>query len=186
MTDKDITLENECEGTHVLRLNIKPPDTASTGIMISSFSLIFTAAVCTSNHGQTKTVLFAHSCLSVNMRLLVQLLLFGTLFSSMLASFHAESCSCVVTCCLCFAKVKVILVNVFGGIVNCATIAKGIVSACQHIKLELPVVVRLEGLSTTAAHEMRSRQFSGFAWEVLLQERTWRRPATSSKRAASH
>lgn len=42
-------------------------------------------------------------------------------------------------------QVKVILVNVFGGIVNCATIARGIVNACETIKLTLPVVVRLEG-----------------------------------------
>ena len=45
-------------------------------------------------------------------------------------------------------QVKVILVNVFGGIVNCATIARGIVNACKTIQLELPVVVRLEGECT--------------------------------------
>lgn len=41
---------------------------------------------------------------------------------------------------------KAILVNVFGGIVNCATIAKGIVNACRHMKLNIPLVVRLEGM----------------------------------------
>ena len=43
-------------------------------------------------------------------------------------------------------QVKAILVNVFGGIVNCATIANGIVKACKSIGLNLPVVVRLEGM----------------------------------------
>lgn len=43
-------------------------------------------------------------------------------------------------------QVKAILVNVFGGIVNCATIAKGIISAAKALGLTLPVVVRLEGL----------------------------------------
>ncbi len=42
-------------------------------------------------------------------------------------------------------KVKVIFVNIFGGIVNCATIANGIVSACKSIKLQVPLVVRLQG-----------------------------------------
>jgi len=42
-------------------------------------------------------------------------------------------------------KVKVILVNVFGGIVNCATIAKGIIAASRNLKLQIPLVVRLEG-----------------------------------------
>ncbi len=39
-------------------------------------------------------------------------------------------------------KVKAILVNVFGGIVNCATIANGIVNACKSIDLKVsePVI----------------------------------------------
>lgn len=42
-------------------------------------------------------------------------------------------------------QVEAILVNVFGGIVDCSTIANGIVSACKTIDLQLPLVVRLEG-----------------------------------------
>jgi succinyl-CoA synthetase beta subunit len=42
-------------------------------------------------------------------------------------------------------KVEAILVNIFGGIVNCATVANGIVFACKEIGLTLPLVVRLEG-----------------------------------------
>lgn len=44
-------------------------------------------------------------------------------------------------------SVKAILVNVFGGIVNCATIANGIVNACRNMKLNIPLVVRLEGMN---------------------------------------
>ena len=43
-------------------------------------------------------------------------------------------------------QVKCILVNVFGGIVNCVTIANGIIQACKQISLEIPLVVRLEGV----------------------------------------
>lgn len=46
-------------------------------------------------------------------------------------------------------NVKAILVNVFGGIVNCATIASGIVNASKTISLQVPLVVRLEGKLTT-------------------------------------
>eukprot|EP00850_Spirogloea_muscicola_P024197 SM000475S16796 [mRNA] locus=s475:90:2493:+ [translate_table: standard] len=42
-------------------------------------------------------------------------------------------------------KVKVILVNIFGGIMKCDVIASGIVSAAKQVNLKVPVVVRLEG-----------------------------------------
>ena len=43
-------------------------------------------------------------------------------------------------------QVKAILVNIFGGIVNCATIANGIVNACKSIDVKVPLIVRLQGL----------------------------------------
>jgi len=51
-------------------------------------------------------------------------------------------------------KVKAILVNVFGGIVNCATIANGIVNACKSIDLKIPLVVRLEGTNVDNAKKI--------------------------------
>ena len=51
-------------------------------------------------------------------------------------------------------RVKAILVNVFGGIVNCATIANGVVNACNAIDLHLPLVVRLEGTNVDAAKKI--------------------------------
>src|SRR3989440_10040092 len=42
-------------------------------------------------------------------------------------------------------NVKGILVNIFGGIMQCDTIATGIVSAIKETHLNLPLVVRLEG-----------------------------------------
>jgi succinyl-CoA synthetase beta subunit len=41
--------------------------------------------------------------------------------------------------------VKGILVNIFGGIMRCDTIAEGIVAAAREIELDVPLVVRLEG-----------------------------------------
>jgi len=51
-------------------------------------------------------------------------------------------------------NVKALLVNVFGGIVNCATIANGIVNACKSIDLKVPLVVRLEGTNVDAAKQI--------------------------------
>uniref|UniRef100_G3MRL7 Succinate--CoA ligase [GDP-forming] subunit beta, mitochondrial n=1 Tax=Amblyomma maculatum TaxID=34609 RepID=G3MRL7_AMBMU len=53
-------------------------------------------------------------------------------------------------------KVKAVLVNIFGGIVNCATIANGITSACRSINLKVPLVVRLEGTNVDEAREILS------------------------------
>ena len=42
-------------------------------------------------------------------------------------------------------EVKVVLVNIFGGIVRCDLIAEGIVAAIKDVGVNVPVVVRLEG-----------------------------------------
>ncbi|XP_044765180.1 succinate--CoA ligase [GDP-forming] subunit beta, mitochondrial [Coccinella septempunctata] len=53
-------------------------------------------------------------------------------------------------------KVKSVLVNVFGGIVNCATIANGIVNAMKSMKLNIPLIVRLEGTNAQEARKIIS------------------------------
>jgi len=42
-------------------------------------------------------------------------------------------------------KVKGIFVNIFGGIMKCDVIANGVVNAAKQVKLDKPLVVRLEG-----------------------------------------
>lgn len=42
-------------------------------------------------------------------------------------------------------KVKGILVNIFGGIMRCDTIATGVVAAAKEVKLSVPLVVRMKG-----------------------------------------
>ena len=42
-------------------------------------------------------------------------------------------------------KVKCILVNIFGGIMKCDTIATGVVAAAKEVKLTVPLVVRMRG-----------------------------------------
>jgi succinyl-CoA synthetase beta subunit len=42
-------------------------------------------------------------------------------------------------------RVKAILVNIFGGIMKCDTIAAGVVAAAREVKLSVPLVVRMKG-----------------------------------------
>lgn len=51
-------------------------------------------------------------------------------------------------------NVEAILVNVFGGIVNCATIANGIVNAFKKINPKVPMIVRLAGTNSEQAKEI--------------------------------
>ncbi len=43
------------------------------------------------------------------------------------------------------ARLKAILVNIFGGIMKCDVIAEGVVTAARQVHLKVPLVVRLEG-----------------------------------------
>jgi succinyl-CoA synthetase beta subunit len=51
------------------------------------------------------------------------------------------------------AKVKGILVNIFGGIMDCNTIAQGVVAAARETSLTIPLVVRLEGNNVVAGKQ---------------------------------
>uniref|UniRef100_A0A6F9DU70 Succinate--CoA ligase [GDP-forming] subunit beta, mitochondrial n=1 Tax=Phallusia mammillata TaxID=59560 RepID=A0A6F9DU70_9ASCI len=51
-------------------------------------------------------------------------------------------------------KVKAILVNIFGGIVDCKIIANGIVKAGKELDIKYPLVVRLEGMNVEAAKQI--------------------------------
>lgn len=52
--------------------------------------------------------------------------------------------------------VKVILVNIFGGIMNCATLAQGILDAAIEKPLAIPMVVRMEGTEVEQARQLLS------------------------------
>lgn len=51
-------------------------------------------------------------------------------------------------------KVKAILVNIFGGIMNCATIAEGIIYAARELGVKVPLVVRMEGTNVEQGRQM--------------------------------
>lgn len=61
-------------------------------------------------------------------------------------------------------NVKAVLVNIFGGIVRCDRVAKGIIEAAQSIEIKVPMVVRLEG--TNAEEGARLLKESGMNFDV--------------------
>jgi succinyl-CoA synthetase beta subunit len=52
------------------------------------------------------------------------------------------------------AKVKGVLVNIFGGIAKCDTIAEALIAAARDVGFKVPVVVRLEGTNVDRARVM--------------------------------
>ncbi len=50
-------------------------------------------------------------------------------------------------------RVEAILVNIFGGIMRCDTIAEGVIAACKAVNLSVPLVVRMKG-----TNEQRGKQ----------------------------
>jgi succinyl-CoA synthetase beta subunit len=51
-------------------------------------------------------------------------------------------------------KVEAILVNIFGGIMKCDTIATGIITACKATNLNVPLVVRMKGTNEELGKKM--------------------------------
>jgi succinyl-CoA synthetase beta subunit len=51
-------------------------------------------------------------------------------------------------------NVKAILINIFGGIVRCDRVAKGVVEAAKNVDVQVPIVVRLAGTNAELAAEI--------------------------------
>jgi len=51
-------------------------------------------------------------------------------------------------------EVKGILVNIFGGIMKCDTIADGVIAACKAVNLSVPLVVRMKGTNEDLGKKM--------------------------------
>ncbi|MCZ8074796.1 ADP-forming succinate--CoA ligase subunit beta [Paucibacter aquatile] len=51
-------------------------------------------------------------------------------------------------------EVKGILVNIFGGIMKCDTIAEGVITACKAVNLSVPLVVRMKGTNEELGKKM--------------------------------
>jgi succinyl-CoA synthetase beta subunit len=64
--------------------------------------------------------------------------------------------------------VKVMLVNIFGGITRCDDVANGIVEATRRIDIEVPLVIRLTG--SNEAEAVRILEEAGFGASTSMDE----------------
>ena len=66
--------------------------------------------------------------------------------------------------------VKVILVNIFGGIVRCDLIAEGILAAAAELGIEVPLIVRLQGTNAAAGRKILADSDLNIIAAETLQE----------------
>ena len=46
------------------------------------------------------------------------------------------------------------MINIFGGILRCDTLASGVISAARELEIKIPVVVRMEGTNVELGQKM--------------------------------
>ncbi|PWU08239.1 MAG: ADP-forming succinate--CoA ligase subunit beta [Terriglobia bacterium] len=61
-------------------------------------------------------------------------------------------------------NVKAVLINIFGGILRCDTLATGVVAAARDLKVKVPIVVRMEGTNVELGRKILME--SGFNFTV--------------------
>src|SRR5215467_2918963 len=52
------------------------------------------------------------------------------------------------------AHVKAVLINIFGGILRCDTLANGVVAAARDLNIQVPIVVRMEGTNVELGRQI--------------------------------
>jgi succinyl-CoA synthetase beta subunit len=62
------------------------------------------------------------------------------------------------------AGVKAVLINIFGGILRCDTLATGVISAARELEIKIPIVVRMEGTNVELGQKILKE--SGFNFTV--------------------
>ncbi len=58
-------------------------------------------------------------------------------------------------------NVKAVLINIFGGIVRCDTVANGVVAAAKNLDVKIPIVARLEGTNVEEGRRVLSESGIG-------------------------
>ena len=62
------------------------------------------------------------------------------------------------------ANVKAVFINIFGGILRCDVLAKGIIAAAREVDLQVPLVIRMEGTNVEQGWKML--QASGLSFTL--------------------
>jgi len=67
-------------------------------------------------------------------------------------------------------NVRAVLINIFGGIVRCDMVARGVVGAAQNLGVKVPVVVRLEGTNVEEGQRVIRESGLGFTVANGMQD----------------
>ena len=67
-------------------------------------------------------------------------------------------------------NVKSILINIFGGIVRCDRVARGLIEAINTLEVKIPVIIRLEGTNSKDAAELLKKSSLDFILAENLQD----------------
>jgi succinyl-CoA synthetase beta subunit len=67
-------------------------------------------------------------------------------------------------------NVKAILINIFGGIVRCDRVARGIIEATQSVEIKVPMVIRLAGTNAEEAADLLQNSKMNFQVAQTLEE----------------
>jgi succinyl-CoA synthetase beta subunit len=66
--------------------------------------------------------------------------------------------------------VKVVFINIFGGFVRCDTLAKGVTEAVREVKVNVPIVVRLEGTNVEEGRRILRESGLNFTLAVGMKD----------------
>jgi len=67
-------------------------------------------------------------------------------------------------------RVKAILINIFGGIMRCDVLARGVVKAAKEVKINVPLIVRLEGTNVDEGREILKNSDLDFSVAQDIEE----------------
>ncbi len=67
-------------------------------------------------------------------------------------------------------NVEAILVNIFGGIVRCDRVAKGVIEAAKNVDITVPLIVRLQGTNAEEGQQLLKESDVEIESAVLLKE----------------
>ncbi len=69
-------------------------------------------------------------------------------------------------------NVKLIFINIFGGILRCDTLARGVIEAAKQIKIDIPILIRLEGTNVEQGRKMLNESGLNFLVAKDIYEAT--------------
>jgi len=67
-------------------------------------------------------------------------------------------------------RVKAILINIFGGIMRCDVLARGVVKAAKEVEINVPLIVRLEGTNVEEGREILKNSDLDFSVAQDIEE----------------